>query len=60
MNEKKWLVGTENGVLLKHDVNFTTKIEEATPFEHIGDAMRECIRLNNLNLFLTPFKVIPI
>lgn len=68
MNEKKWLVGTENGVFLKYDefltteiVNLTTKIEEATPFEHIGDAMRECIRLNNNELgFTSKFKVIPI
>lgn len=61
MSEKKWLVGTDNGMLLINNTEFTTKIEEATPFEHIGDAMRECIRLNNIELGLTSkFKVIPL
>ena len=65
---RQWLVGTDNGVLLKYDafltteiVNLTTKIEEATHFDIIGDAMRECIRLNNIELGLTSkFKVIPL
>lgn len=61
MSEKKWLVGTDNGILLINNTELTTKIEEATPLEHIGDAMRECIRLNNNELgFTSKFKVIPI
>lgn len=57
----KWLVGTENGMLLINDMNLTTNVNEATPFDKIGDAMRECIRLNNANLGLTSkFKVIPL
>lgn len=57
MNE--WLVGTENGTLLIKDMEFTTHIEEATHFDKIGDAMRECVRLNNAKLGLSKFKVIP-
>lgn len=57
----KWLVGTESGMLLVNDREFTTDIAKATPFDKIGDAMRECIRLNNANLGLTSkFKVIPL
>ena len=56
----KWLVGTDKGMLLIRDMEFTTHIDEATPFDKIGDAMRECIRLNNANLGLSKFKVIPL
>ena len=57
----KWLVGTESGMLLINDMNLTTNVNEATPFDKIGDAMRECIRLNNANLGLaSKFKVIPL
>jgi len=56
----RYLVGTENGILLVRDMNLTTDIDKATPFPKIGDAMRECVRLNNANLgFATPFRVIP-
>lgn len=61
MDRKKWIVGTDGGVLLVHDVEFTTKIEQATIFEHIGDAMRECVRLNNIDLgFASKFKMFPV
>lgn len=56
---EKWLVGTENGILLANDMELTTNVKEATPFDKIGDAMRECVRLNNANLGLLKFKVIP-
>lgn len=58
---RKWLVGTDNGILLVNDTDFTTDISKATRFDKIGDAIRECIRLNNIELGLTSkFKVIPI
>lgn len=58
---KQWLVGTDNGMLLVNGVEFTTDISKATQFNKIGDAMRECIRLNNIELGLTSkFKVIPL
>lgn len=56
----KWIVGTESGILLINDMLLTTNVNEATPFDKIGDAMRECIRLNNLDLGLSKFKVIPL
>jgi hypothetical protein len=57
----KWLVGTDDGMLLISELEFTTDISKATPFDKIGDAMRECIRLNNVKLDLTSkFKVIPL
>ena len=57
---KQWLVGTDNGMLLVNGMEFTTDINKATLFDKIGDAMRECIRLNNIELGLTSkFKVIP-
>ena len=56
---KQWLVGTDNGMLLVNGVEFTTDISKATQFNKIGDAMRECLRLNNIELVLTTmFKVI--
>ena len=58
---KQWLVGTDNGMLLVNGMEFTTDINKATLFDKIGDAMRECIRLNNIELGLkSKFKVIPI
>ncbi len=58
---KQWLVGTNNGMLLVNDMEFTTEIDKATRFDNIGDAIRECIRLNCIELELTSkFKVIPI
>ena len=58
---KQWLVGTDNGMLLVSNTEFTTDINKATQFNKIGDAMRECIRLNSIELGLTSkFKVIPI
>lgn len=58
---KQWLVGTDNGMLLVNDMEFTNEINKAIPFGNIGDAMRECIRLNNIELGLTSkFKVIPL
>lgn len=58
---KQWLVGTDNGMLLVNGVEFTTDISKATQFNKIGDVMRECIRLNNIELGLTTkFKVIPL
>lgn len=57
----KWLVGTESGMLLINEVEFTTDIHKATTFDKIGDAIRECIRLNNTELGLNEmFKVIPL
>ena len=57
---KEWLVGTDKGMLLIGELEFTTEVHKATAFDNIGDAMRECIRLNNLDLGLnTKFKVIP-
>lgn len=56
----QYLVGTGNGILLVNDMNLTTHIDKATLFPKIGDAMRECVRLNNANLgFAVPFRVIP-
>ena len=58
---KQWLVGTDNGMLLVSNTEFTTDINKATQFNKIGDAMRECIRLNSIELGLTlKFKVIPL
>ena len=58
---KQWLVGTDDGMLLVSNTEFTTDISKATQFNKIGDAMRECIRLNSIELGLTSkFKVIPI
>ena len=58
---KQWLIGTDNGMLLVNGMEFTTEIDKATRFNKIGDAMRECIRLNNIELGLTTkFKVIPL
>ena len=58
---KQWLEGTDNGMLLVNGVEFTTEIDKATPFNRIGDAMGEGIRLNNIELGLTAkFKVIPL
>ena len=58
---KQWLVGTDDGMLLVSNTEFTSDISKATQFNKIGDAMRECIRLNNIELGLTSkFKVIPI
>ena len=58
---KHCLVGTDNGMLLVSNTEFTSDISKATQFDKIGDAMRECIRLNNIELGLTSkFKVIPI
>ena len=47
---KQWLVGTDNAMLLVNGMEFTTDISKATQFNKIGDAMRECIRLNNSEL----------
>lgn len=55
----RWLVGTENGILLVNDMELTTDISQARTFDRIGDAMRECVRLNNAKLELSKFKVIP-
>ena len=58
---KQWLVGTDNGMLLVNGMEFTTEIDKAIPFDKIGDAMRECIRLNNIELgLISKFKVIPL
>lgn len=58
---RQWLVGTDNGMLLVNGMEFTNDISKATRFDKIGDAIRECIRLNNIELGLTSkFKVIPI
>ena len=58
---KQWLVGTNNGMLLANGMEFTTEIDKATRFDNIGDAIRECIRLNCIEMGLTSkFKVIPI
>ena len=58
---KQWLVGTDDGMLLVSNTEFTSDISKATQFNKIGDAMRECIRLNSIELGLTSkFKVIPI
>ena len=58
---KQWLVGTDDGMLLVSNTDFTSDISKATQFDKIGDAMRECIRLNNIELGLTSkFKVLPI
>ena len=58
---KQWLVGTDDGMLLVSNTEFTSDISKATQFDKIGDAMRECIRLNNIELGLTSkLKVIPI
>ena len=58
---KQWLVGTDDGMLLVSNTEFTTDINKATQFNKIGDAMRECIRLNSIELELTSkFKVIPL
>ena len=58
---KQWLVGTDSGILLVSNTDFTTEIDKATRFDNIGDAIRECIRLNCIELGLTSkFKVIPI
>ena len=58
---KQWLVGTDDGMLLVSNTEFTSDISKATQFDKIGDAMRECIRLNSIELGLTSkFKVIPI
>ena len=58
---EQWLVGTDDGMLLVSNTEFTSDISKATQFDKIGDAMRECIRLNNIELGLTSkFKVIPI
>ena len=56
---EKWLVGTESGILLISNMDLTTNVKEATHFDKIGDAMRECVRLNNAKLGLSKFKVIP-
>jgi hypothetical protein len=57
---RQWLVGTDNGMLLVNNTEFTTDISKATLFNKIGDAMRECVRLNDIDLGLTlMFKVIP-
>ena len=58
---EQWLVGTDNGMLLVNGMEFTTEIDKATRFDNIGDAIRECIRLNCIEMGLTSkFKVIPI
>ena len=58
---KQWLVGTDDGMLLVSNTDFTSDISKATQFDKIGDAMRECIRLNNIELgLISKFKVIPI
>ena len=58
---KQWLVGTDYALLLVNGMEFTTDINMASQFNKIGDAMRECIRLNNIELGLTSkFKVIPL
>ena len=58
---KQWLLGTDNRMKQVNGTEFTTEIDKATPFDKIGDAMRECIRLNNIELGLTTkFKVIPL
>ena len=58
---EQWLVGTDNGMLLVNGIEFTTEIDKATRFDNIGDAIRECIRLNCIEMGLTSkFKVIPI
>ena len=42
------------------DAEFTTSERKARVFHSIGDAMRECVRVNGLELgFATKFKVIP-
>ena len=58
---KQWLVGTDSGILLVSNTDFTTEIDKETRFDNIGDAIRECIRLNCIEMGLTSkFKVIPI
>lgn len=58
---KQWLVGIDNGMLLVKGMEFTTEIDKATRFDYIGDAIMECIRLNNIDLGLaSKFKVIPL
>lgn len=56
---KQYLVGTEYGILLVKDMELTADIDNATPFQKIGDAMRECVRLNNARLGFSQFRVIP-
>ena len=58
---KQWLVGTDSGILLVSNTDFTTEINRAALFDKIGDAMKECIRLNKIDFgWLSKFKVIPI
>ena len=57
----KWLVGTENGTLLIDGMEFTTEVDKAARFGKIGDAMRECIRLNDIELGLSSmFRVVSV
>ncbi len=57
----KWLVGTESGMLLIDGMEFTTEADKAARFDKIGDAMRECIRLNDIELGLTSmFRVVSV
>ena len=49
---KQWLVGIDNGMLLVKGMEFTTEIDKATRFDNIGDAIRECIRLNCIEMGL--------
>jgi hypothetical protein len=58
--EKRYLVSTENGIFLISGLNLTSFIDNATRFNKIGDAMKECVRLNDTHIFNTKFKVIPI
>lgn len=58
---EKYIVATDNGTSLIKDFELTTDpFNKATRFTKIGDAIRECIRLNNANLGIGTFKVIPI
>lgn len=56
---KYWIVGTENGTLLEEGTDLTTQLEKAKHFPKIGDAMKECVRLNEANFGIGTFKVIP-
>lgn len=57
----KWLVGTDNGMLLVDGMEFTTEVDKAARFDKIGDAMRECIRLNNIELgLMSRFRVVSV
>lgn len=57
----KYIVGNEGGIFLLQRNEFTTSVDNATKFDKIGDAMRECVRLNDIKFgFASLFRVIPI